>query len=77
MRYRSLIDLLQKAFEVVEPIAPKGGVVIHPVNQGLQPLELGAIIDVPTFRPLDDKSGLLQMLKVLGNGALRNAAAAG
>ncbi|MNT92416.1 hypothetical protein D3C72_2337010 [compost metagenome] len=50
--------------------------MVHPVDQRLEALRLGAVVDVATLGALGDEARLLQRFEVLRNRTLRHAAAA-
>src|SRR5262249_10636895 len=64
------IASFQQTIEPVEEITPKGVVKPDPVDQGSQPLRLGAVMGQPTVAPLTDQSGALEQGEMFRHGGL-------
>src|SRR6201747_845693 len=74
-RRHSWIDFLQESSEVGEAVTPEHAVMVHPVDQRREALGLRAVVNVTAFGAFSDQAGQLQRLEMLGDGALRHAAA--
>src|SRR5262245_41593766 len=67
-----MLGFLQQGAEIGEALGPEDAIMVHPVEQGLEPLRLGAIIDPAPLGTLGHQPGLLQRFEMLRDGALRH-----